>query len=304
MIDSLYDKFKSWSDGGSVWLYSDPHFEDTNCKLMDPNWIEPFDQVAILNKYIHKGDTFVCLGDVGDPKYILMIKAKRKVLIAGNHDKVHMYRDVFDEIYDGPLFIADRILLSHEPIPGLPWCVNIHGHDHSGVEVFPEGCKHLNLAANVCGYKPVNLGKLIKDGLMSGIPNIHRVTINNATKRKETRKQSTEKLNRDNFFQKYCLLCGSQRCEGPGSEWFSGCEHKDKLFAIKTPKEIIKEIGYGDCYTTAEFAEYVRRGIFISYDGIGYYHDGQQKTNVPVSFIPEEIIENGKVYPYVCWYNK
>lgn len=187
MIDSLYDKFKPWSDGGSVWLFSDPHFEDADCKLMDPNWIEPFDQVDILNKCIHKGDTFVCLGDVGNPDYIKMIKAKRKILITGNHDKPHLYRDVFDEIYDGPLFIADRILLSHEPIMGLPWCVNIHGHDHSGVENYQDSCKHLNLAANVCGYKPVSLGKLIKNGLMAGVQTIHRTTIDGATERKATR---------------------------------------------------------------------------------------------------------------------
>lgn len=114
----------------------------------------------------------------------------------------------------------------------------------------------------------------------------------------------TVKLTLKEFRGKYCAMCGSQRCEGPGSEWFSGCEYADELIAIKTPEEIIKEIGYGDCYTTTEFAEYVRRGSFISYDGVGYYHDGYKETMIPVSFNPEEIIENGKVYPYVCWYNK
>ena len=33
--------------------------------------------------WLAKGDTFVCLGDVGDPKYVPMIKAREKVLLLG-----------------------------------------------------------------------------------------------------------------------------------------------------------------------------------------------------------------------------
>lgn len=98
----------------------------------------------------------------------------------GNHDKRKNYTELFDEIYDGPLFISARILLSHEPVYGLPWCVNIHGHDHSMNDQEPLNGTHVNLAANVCGYRPVNLGKLIKDGLISEIPSIHRFTIDMA----------------------------------------------------------------------------------------------------------------------------
>ena len=49
----------------------------------------------------------------------------------------------FDEIYTGPLFIAEKILLSHEPVYGLPWCLDIHGHDHNNVEPYKEGCNHI-----------------------------------------------------------------------------------------------------------------------------------------------------------------
>ena len=38
-----------------------------------------------------------------------------------------------------------------------------------------------------------------------------------------------ELLTEEEFAQKYCRLCGSQRCEGIGTEWFDGCEFKDKL---------------------------------------------------------------------------
>ena len=67
----------------------------------------------------------------------------------------------------------------------LSWCLNIHGHDHNGSEPYAKGCKHLNLAANVCGFTPVSLGKLIKDGILSDIDSIHRQTIDSATERKK-----------------------------------------------------------------------------------------------------------------------
>lgn len=35
MTKSLYAPFKFWSSKGTVWIYSDPHFDDNDCKLMD-----------------------------------------------------------------------------------------------------------------------------------------------------------------------------------------------------------------------------------------------------------------------------
>ena len=184
MITSLYEPFKHWSDGGSIYLLADTHFDDQDCKLMDPDWITPEEQMEIINGMVHRNDTFIHLGDVGNGRYIADMKAKKKILLLGNHDKRSSYTELFDEIYTGPLFISDRILLSHEPIYGLTWCLNIHGHDHSVREAYQTDCKHLNLAANVCRYKPANLGKLIKHGIMSGIDGIHRETIDRATEKR------------------------------------------------------------------------------------------------------------------------
>ena len=30
---------------------------------------------------------------------------------------------------------------------------------------------------NVCGYTPINLGKIIKEGVLADVPSIHRMTI-------------------------------------------------------------------------------------------------------------------------------
>lgn len=37
------------------------------------------------------------------------------------------------------------------------------------------------------------------------------------------------KLSTQAFKEKYCINCGSQRCEGIESEWFDGCQHRYEL---------------------------------------------------------------------------
>lgn len=182
MIKSLYETFQHWAAHGSIYILSDTHFCDFDCKLMDKNWIEPEEQIALINEKIHKSDTLILLGDVGSIECARKLNGY-KVLIMGNHDQSRTkFEEVFDEIYEGPLMISEKILLSHEPIPGLKWCVNIHGHDHNRANKGDD--YHLNLAANVCGYKPVSLGELIKGGLISRIETIHRIIIDNATERR------------------------------------------------------------------------------------------------------------------------
>ena len=41
MIPTLYEPFRHWSDGGSVYILSDLHFDDEDCKFMSPDWITP-----------------------------------------------------------------------------------------------------------------------------------------------------------------------------------------------------------------------------------------------------------------------
>lgn len=177
----LYDCFKHWAAKGSVVIFSDPHFDDTAQREFIPDWPTGKEMVKKINAAHHPNDTLILLGDIGDSKYVWKLKSRHKVLILGNHDKKKDYEEAFDEIYTGPLMIAPKILLSHEPIPGLPFCVNIHGHDHSDWCEFPEGCRHVNLAANMCNYTPMNLKDAIKNGLVAGIDDIHRLAINKQT---------------------------------------------------------------------------------------------------------------------------
>lgn len=181
MINSLYPMFQRWSAWGSVWLYSDPHFGD-EAMIKYFNYPSAEEQVKNIRKVVGKNDTLIILGDIGNElKWIEQLRGY-KVLIKGNHD-TSMKKELgylFDEVYEGPVFVAQKLILSHEPLPFINYALNIHGHNHAGE---PNDLYHYNVAANAINFQPVNLGKLIKDGALSHIQDIHRITINEAAKR-------------------------------------------------------------------------------------------------------------------------
>ena len=250
MLPQLYKTFQDWSAKGSVWVYSDPHFGDSDCKIMDPNWITPEEQVKKINDKVKKDDTLILLGDIGNLEYIKRIKAGYKILISGNHDvgltnykktitheikeifaecvdeekykidvaierkSFHKYLyekypyakiniqeryefhspfhffdatiddNLFDEVYGGPLFISDKILLSHEPID-IPFGLNIHGHVHDGLGGLSKDNSKYNVCSNCINYEPQNLSEIIKSGCLKNRDTIHRLTIDKATKKKK-----------------------------------------------------------------------------------------------------------------------
>ena len=36
-------------------------------------------------------------------------------------------------------------------------------HSVNDMESYKEGCKHINMAVNICGFTPINPGKIIKE---------------------------------------------------------------------------------------------------------------------------------------------
>lgn len=89
---------------------------------------------------------------------------------------------LFDEVYSGPLIIGEKLILSHEPI-NIPYLFNIHGHVHTKHN--DERTYSLNVCSDAIGYKPMNLNRLMKEGLTSNIENIHRLTIDKATEKRK-----------------------------------------------------------------------------------------------------------------------
>lgn len=193
MIEALYKPFQKWSEVGTIWIYSDPHFGDKELATGVKGRPTAEEQVKMINAKVGRKDTLIILGDIGDIEYAKKLRGY-KVLVCGNHDVGHTkYAEVFDEIYAGPVFIADRLVLSHEPIM-LDFAFNIHGHNHSSV--IQDG-KHLNVCSDMIGYTPINFNQFVKSGVLAKVPSIHRVTIDGATERKQKRlKKKKEKFDK------------------------------------------------------------------------------------------------------------
>lgn len=127
---------------------------------------------------------------------------------------------LFDEVYEGPLFINNKVLLSHEKIE-LPFVFNIHGHEHAFEElktilkyydadmshdefvenyfatIKAEGWTSLNLCTEYFNNKPVCLNYITESGILSTVKrDIHRITIDNAVERKKPKVKCFSKRNR------------------------------------------------------------------------------------------------------------
>ncbi len=234
MKPKLYKDFEFLQSDGVIWLYSDPHFNDPESKLMNPNWLDAEEIVKKINARVGKKDTLIILGDIGDERFVRKLKGQYKVLITGNHDKgasnylrkeefipmlniklyekdkkayiqlkrkeesfigvtefningptyfLHYDNKMFDYVYDGPLFISPKILLSHEPI-SIPFGINIHGHTH-GVEArytyYENDHASINVCSDVVSFEPQRLDQLIEPFKTE---TIHRKCINKAVEKK------------------------------------------------------------------------------------------------------------------------
>ena len=234
MILGLYKCFDHWHQEGTLFIYSDPHFSDADL----PNRPSDEEQIRMINSKCGRKDTLIILGDIGNIECVKRLRAKRKILICGNHDagrtnyerqifvdyfkKDHFQKEealleaqrlhpgcrvsieswcqfeedavwtwkttadnmLFDEVYEGPLMIAEKLILSHEPID-VPWAYNIHGHIHDSKHKNDK--RHLNVCSDAIGYVPINMNQWMKQGYLSHVESIHRTTIDKATERKKKR---------------------------------------------------------------------------------------------------------------------
>jgi calcineurin-like phosphoesterase family protein len=195
-IAGMYDLFNEKWCKQTIWLISDTHFGDEDLRAGIPDRISDDEIVKRINAKVGRKDTIIHLGDVGDVEYIKKLRGY-KILICGNHDAgATNYEGIFDEVYTGPLMVGEKLLLSHEPVD-IPWAFNIHGHDHAGT-----GRKnHLNCCIDAhkkqfgLEWEPINMNQIMKTGLLSKTESIHRITIDDATERKNKR---GKKLGRSN----------------------------------------------------------------------------------------------------------
>lgn len=121
-----------------------------------------------------KGSTLWNLGDFGSTDYLWTIDILRNagihcIFMYGNHDgasNLEKFQKYFDEVYQYPTYISNRIAISHIPVAVWPDTVNIHGHLHGSVL---DSNNYITCSINDVNWEPVpekyiqsKLGKLPK----------------------------------------------------------------------------------------------------------------------------------------------
>ena len=183
-IAGLYKMFDHWHAEGTLWIYSDPHFDDVDLAAGLSNRPSAEEQVKMINSKVGRKDTIIFLGDIGNVEWIKKIRGY-KVLIMGNHDAGRTnYEPVFNEVFEGPVMLGEKLILSHEPVD-VPWAFNIHGHIHDSKHKNDK--RHFNVCSDAIGYMPINMNQWMKQGYLSHIETIHKTIIDKATERKKKR---------------------------------------------------------------------------------------------------------------------
>lgn len=81
------------------------------------------------------------LGDYGDTDKLWYIDelthvGAHTIFIAGNHDKLadkEKFEAYFDEVYWHPIYLSERIVVSHFPQAIWEGQVSVHGHNHGSI---------------------------------------------------------------------------------------------------------------------------------------------------------------------------
>lgn len=128
MLAGIYDSFQHWGEKHqTVWIYSDPHFNDDELAGGIKGRPSAEEQVKRINAKCGRRDCLIILGDVGDIEYMRQLRAEYKVLIMGNHDagSTNYKRQVIHKVYDQDEYTKEQVIEEMKALyPG--WKLSIH----------------------------------------------------------------------------------------------------------------------------------------------------------------------------------
>lgn len=111
------------------------------------------------------GSVLWFLGDFGDLSYLYVFNFFKEQgiivnFILGNHDKqvdIDRIKYFADNIYEYPVFLTQKLIISHFPVAVYEDQCNIHGHLH-GSEL--QDINHINASIHVANYQPITMNNI------------------------------------------------------------------------------------------------------------------------------------------------
>ena len=127
MLPGIYDSFQHWGEKHqTVWIYSDPHFNDDELTGGIKGRPSAEEQVKRINAKCGRRDCLIVLGDIGDVEYVRQLRAEYKILIMGNHDAgaSNYKRETYDVMFDQEIYTKEQVLAEMKELyPG--WKITI-----------------------------------------------------------------------------------------------------------------------------------------------------------------------------------
>ena len=159
------------------YFIADTHFQHNNILKYERHQFQTIEEhdkfiVDIIKNTVKKDDELYHLGDFSFGKTFDFYAADefkklpcKKILIAGNHDNGadglsvrERFLELFDEVHEVPIFLTNRIVLSHFPIPVTLGTLYLHGHLHSSVI---DSKNYVNVNIHMTDYKLYSEKKLL-----------------------------------------------------------------------------------------------------------------------------------------------
>lgn len=120
--------------------------------------------VDCFNKWLKKlkpGDEFYHLGDFGSPKFLTLLEGFNKkdiktIFVYGNHDKekdLDLFKQYFQEVYKYPVYLSQKLVISHCPVATYSSTLNVHGHLHGMILNSPN---YITCSINDTNYQLVS----------------------------------------------------------------------------------------------------------------------------------------------------
>ena len=111
-------------------------------------------------KKLGPNDEFWFLGDFGNLSFLklfdyFLANDTKTYFVLGNHDAaadIPEIRCFVSKVYQYPVYLSNKLVVSHEPVNVWENCINVHGHLHSSVLDSPN---YINASVHVANYKMI-----------------------------------------------------------------------------------------------------------------------------------------------------
>ena len=117
--------------------------------------------IKALCRKLKPGDEVWNLGDFGSLTKLyttdwIRATGAKAYFMYGNHDQrndLAQFEHYFDQVFLYPVYLSQKLVISHYPVAVFPDTVNVHGHLH-GAELFP--VNYVNASIHVANYRPIS----------------------------------------------------------------------------------------------------------------------------------------------------